>query len=200
MEHQISVKQILVDLISIMPQIIKEFSNNEKYKPLIDFLNAKDYYYDDDLPYPTLKQIEAETGIKSYHLRKQLKEIYGHLFDYEYDYNFDFSKTELIINVEYFKRYATFNCKPLRYLPKIGENLTLHFLRAKVGTDYFYVQDIRHQFEADKHIIDLYLKGGIYNSYWYYRKHKAIELGEIGFGADYNLYDFQIKEQLGLKG
>ncbi|WP_417873984.1 hypothetical protein [Xanthomarina gelatinilytica] len=199
MEHQISIKQILVDLIGIIPQINNEFGSNEKYAQLLTFLNAKDYFNDDDLAYPTLKQIEEETGIKTYHLRKQLKEIYDKLFDYDYDFNFDFSQTKLIINVEYFKRYASFNCKPLKYLPKIGENITLHFLRAKVGTDYFYVQDIRHSFIENKQIIDLYLKSGYYNSYWYYRKHKALEEGEIGIGEQYDLYEYQMKERLGLR-
>jgi len=45
--------------------------------------------------------------------------------------------------------------------------------------------------------VDLFLKGGIFNSYWYYRKHKAIEIGEIGFGE--KLYEYQAKERLGLR-
>lgn len=198
MEHQISVKQILVDLISVKPQIVNEFNNNERYEQLINFLNAKDYYNDEDLPYPTLKQIEKETGLKSYHIRKQLQEIYDKLFDYEYDYKFDFKQTELIINVEYFKRYASFKCKPLKILPRIGENITLHFLKAKVGTEHFYVQDITHRFENEKQIIVMSLKDGWYNSYWYYRKHKGYSLGEIGVLEGYDLYEHQLKERLGI--
>ena len=198
MEHQISIKQVLVDLISIMPQIVNEFSDNEKYKTLIDFLSTKDYYNDEDLPYPTLKQIEAETGIKSYHLRKQLKEIYDKLFDYEYDYVFNFDDAIIMFHAEYFKRYATIKCNNLKNLPRIGENITLPFFRAKIGTDYFYVDDIRHHFESNKQIIEVQLKGGYFNSYWYYRKHKAFELGEIGIMESFNLYEHQMKERLGL--
>ncbi len=199
MEQPISIKQVLIDLISIMPQVFKEFKDNDRYAQLLNFLNTKDYYNNDDIPYPTLKQIETETELKSYHIRKQLKEMYDKLFDYDYDYSFDFNDLEIIIHVEYYKRYASIKCKKLQYIPRIGENITHPFLKAKIGTDYFYVQDIRHHFETNKHIIELFLKGGIYNSYWYHRQHKAYELGEIGIMEGYDLYEHQLKERLGLR-
>lgn len=55
MEHSISVKQVLIDLISIIPQVVELFGENEKYKPLVDYLSAKDYYNDYDIPYPNFK-------------------------------------------------------------------------------------------------------------------------------------------------
>ncbi|GGE45014.1 hypothetical protein [Psychroflexus planctonicus] len=90
MRRKISFKQVLVDLISIMPQIVNEFKDNIKYKRLVDFLNDIDYYNNEELPCPTSKQIEAEPRIKSYQLRKQFKEIYGYLFNYESDFQFYF--------------------------------------------------------------------------------------------------------------
>ena len=199
MERRISIKQVLVDLISILPQITKEFANEFKYEKLIAFLNAKDYANNDELRYPTLKQISEETGIKALQLRKQLKEIYDSLFEYDNEFTFDFSKVEIRITAEYLKSYASFTCGKLHYLPRVGENIVLPFLNAKVGTSHFYVDDINHGFEADKQIIELYLKGGIYNSYWRYRMHKALELGEISLTEHYNLYEFQLKERLGLR-
>lgn len=198
MEHKISVKQILVDIISIMPQIVKEFKNNERYSQLIEFLSSQNYYDDEDLPYPTLKEIEAKTGLKTYHIRKQLEEIYKRLFDYEF--TFDFNKVEVFFHAKYFKCSATVKCSNLTHLPKIGENITLSFLKAKVGADYFYVEDIRHQFEENKQTIYVFLQGGIFNSYWYYRKHKAFELGEIGIFEKYDLDEFDMKRRLGLRG
>jgi len=196
-ENKISVKQILVDILSIMPQVEKEFKNKERYSKLVGFLSSKDYYVDEDLAYPTLKEIEAITGLKTYHIRKQLLEIYKRLLDYEY--TFDFNEVEIFVHIQYFKNFATVKCKNLTHIPKIGENITLPFLRAKVGTDYFFVEDIRHQFEENKQIITLFLIGGIFNSYWYYRKHKAFELGEIGIGEKYDLDEFDMKSRLGLR-
>ncbi|MEX2350242.1 MAG: hypothetical protein WD554_05130, partial [Flavobacteriaceae bacterium] len=174
------------------------FKSKQRYSQLIEFLSSKDYYNDDDLPYPTLKEIEIKTGLKSYKIRKQLKEIYESLFNYEY--TFDFNKVEIFFHVDYFKNYGTVKCSNLQHLPKIGENITLAFLKAKVGTDYFFVEDIRHQFEENKQTIFVHLKGGIYNSYWYYRKHKAFELGEIGIGEKYELNEYELKRRLGLRG
>ncbi|MBD0833743.1 hypothetical protein [Aestuariibaculum sediminum] len=198
MKHSISVKQTLVDIISILPQIFQEFRKDEKYCKLLDYLNEKDFFNDEDLPYPTIKQIEAETGLKSHHIRKQLKDLYASLFDYEYGYRFHFDKTEYCFIVDHFKNYATFYCTSLINVPRVGENITLPFLKAKVGSDYFYVEDVRHHFEYDKHLIKLYLKAGRFNSFWYYSKHKGIELGKIAMGEEFELYDFQLKEKLGL--
>jgi hypothetical protein len=198
MEQKISVKRILVDLISIMPQIERDFKSKERYSQLIGFLSSKDYYEDEDLAYPTLKEIEAKTGLKTHQIRKQLKEIYEQLFDREY--TFDFNQVEIYFYVEYFKRYASVKCSNLTYLPKVGENIVFSFLKAKVGTNYFYVEDIQHHFEDKKQLIFLFLKGGFFNNYWYYRKHKAIELGEIGRGEIGELYEYELKRRLGLRG
>ncbi|AJR04811.1 hypothetical protein [Siansivirga zeaxanthinifaciens] len=198
MKYSSTPKEILYSILSILPQVSKEFGNKEKYKSLISFLSAKDYYNDYDIPYPTMKEIEAVTGLKSYQLRKQLTEIYDKIFAFDEDFEFEFNKTTMLIHVEYHKNFGAFNCKPLKYLPRIGENISLRFLKAKIGIDFFYVQDIRHSFEENRHTIDLFLKGGLFNSYWYYRKHKAEELNEIHFQDMHKLYDFQIKEKLGL--
>ena len=195
MEKNISVKRILLDILSIKEQVIVAFNGVSKYEILLTFLTAKDYYNDDDLPIPTLKEIERHTGLKTSQLRTQLKNIYKELFDH----TFSFKKVEIIFDVEYFKRYGYFKCNELTYLPKIGENITIPFLKAKVGTDYFYVEDIRHYFDGQKQTIDIQLKGGYFNSYWYYRKHKAYEMGDLGRGADYHLYEYEIKEKLGLR-
>lgn len=199
MELRVSVKQMLVDLLSIQPQVIKLYQDNIKYQALVKFLSAKDYYNDEDLPYPTLKDVEVGTGLASHKVRKQLKEIYNSFFDFETGYSFDFSSIEIWFNVEYFKRYASFKCSNLKHLPRVGENIDLSFLRAKVGTNYFYVNEIRHFFENSKQRIEIYLKAGNYNSYWHYRLDKALELREVGYGELYDSYEYQIKERLGLR-
>ncbi len=160
MEHNISIKQIFYDILSIKEQVVKEYQGKEPYKKLIDYINAKDYYNDDNIPYPTLKQVEEETGIKSYQLRKQLKKIYENLFDYEYDYSFNFNEIEIMISVDYFKRYASIKCNNFAHIPRVGENIRLPFLKAKIGTDCYYVEDITHEFVSNKQIINIHLKGG----------------------------------------
>lgn len=89
------------------------------------------------------------------------------------------------------------NESELSQIPRIGENITVPFLEAEIGCNCFYVQDIRHHFGGIIHTIDIDLKGGFFNSYWYFRKHEAFEKGEIGFGE--RLSEYQMKERLGLR-
>jgi len=59
--HKLSVKRILIDLLSIKDQLKMLFNNNTEYATLINFLTEKDYYNDDDIPLPSLKEIESKT-------------------------------------------------------------------------------------------------------------------------------------------
>lgn len=106
MEQNISVKRILPDILSIKEQVIAAFKENVKYETLLAFLFKEDYYNDEDLAIPTLKEIEKHTGLKTSQLRTQLKNIYKELF---HD-TFDFKKIEIFFDVEYFKRYGYFKC------------------------------------------------------------------------------------------
>ncbi|MET6989186.1 hypothetical protein [Sediminicola arcticus] len=196
MEQTISVKQILIDLLSIKDQVFKKYVGNVEYKDLLDFLMAKDYYNEEDLPLPTLKQIEAATGLRTYRIRRQLEIIYRELLNGSLEFN----NVVISFNVEYHKTYGHFKCSRLIYLPRIGENMRLPFLKAKMGIDFFYVTDVRQTFEGETQFIEINLKGGFYNAYWHYRKHKALETGEIGLGEQYDLYEFQMKQRLGLRG
>ncbi|MEL0457345.1 hypothetical protein WJN01_13990 [Flavobacteriaceae bacterium SZ-1-7] len=198
MDNKISIKQILVDLISIWPQIQKKHKGSELYAELISYLSKENYYGDEDIPYPTLKQIEANTKLGNYQIRKQLKDLYEEVLEYPYKTTLDFSKVEIYFHAEYFKTYTTFKTYNLKNLPRVGENLNLPFLEAKMGIKFFYVEDIKHVFTRNIHTIDISIKGGFYNSYWYYRKHKALEYGEIGMLEQYDLNEYELKKKVGL--
>jgi len=61
------------------------------------------------------------------------------------------------------------------------------------------VKDIRHDFSGTTHFIDIDLKGGFYNKYYKFRLDEAMAKGELGFGAESKLYDFEIEERFGLR-
>ena len=198
MGRRISIKRILLDLLFIKEQVVEYYKDNEKYQVLLNFITEKDYLDDNDIPFPTFKEIEKQTGIKMYHIRKQILDMYEELFDMEKAYEFDFAKCETYFNIKYNNKYTAFKCKNLYYLPRIGENVDLPFMKAKVGCDYFYVEDIRHNFYGKTHTIDINLKCGIYNSFWYNRLHEAKEKRELPFNAFYDLTDWELKDRLGL--
>lgn len=199
MKQPLSIKQILVDLITILPQIKNKHKGDSKYIEIINFLTLKDYLNNEDIPYPTFKQIAEETSLNGYQIRKQLKEMYAGMFDYPYNYSYDFSNVETYFSIEHHKKHTSFKVNNLKYLPKIGENIQMRFLEAKFGINIFHVDEIQHEFISDEHIVRIYLKGDFFNSYWHHRKHKAFELKELSFMDKYELYEFQMKEKLGLR-
>ena len=199
MELKLSIKQVLLDLLSIWRQVQDHFKENDKYDMLIKFLSEKDYYNDDNLSIPNLTEISKQTGIKSYILRQQLKQIYEQFFDFENGRVLIFKKTEIWFSLDYLKRYAGFACSELTHLPRIGEQITIPFLKAKMGFDYFYVKNIRHELSGITHYIDIDLKGGFYNRHYQFRFDEAVAKGEIGLGVDSRYYEWEVKEMLGLK-
>jgi transposase InsO family protein len=68
--HKLSIRRILIDLLSIKDQLKMLFNNNTEYATLINFLTEKDYY--DNIPLPSLKEIEFKTGLKTNKLRNKL--------------------------------------------------------------------------------------------------------------------------------
>lgn len=200
MKEKLSIKQVLVDLISILPQLVNYYSKDKKYKTLLNFLTEKDYYNDEDLPYPTLKEIVEATGLKSHTLRKQLQEMYESFYAYDNDFGFSFQQVVINVFATYHKESILLKFKNLKYLPRVGDRVELPFVQAKLNISFFYVEKIEHSFESNNQVIDIVLKGGTYSKYWEYRKSKALATGEIGFREEYDLYDFQLKEKLGLRG
>ena len=196
MKERISIKRIIIDLLMIKEQVLEYYKDNEEYQVLLNFLTAKDYLNDNDIPIPTFKEIEKETGIKIYHIRKHLFDIYEELFDEEKDFRFNFTKREINFIIRYNKKYTTLKYNDLNHIPRIGENIDLSFVKARVGCEYFYVNDIRHLFYDNIHTIDIYLKCGIYNFYWYHRLQEAKEKRELSRNDFYDLDDYELKKKL----
>lgn len=193
-----SPKHILVDLLSIHCQLKTLFKDEEQYSAIIDFLDAKDYYNDPDISYPTLKEVQEATGLSPTHVRKRLSEMYECLFGYQTPIRMDFSRTEYNFYLENNKVYEQFTLSELSQLPRVGEEFHIPFVKASLGTELFYVEKVSHIFESNMHRIDIWLKDGFFNSYWKIRKDEAILKREIGTMDLYKLYEFQLKEMLKL--
>lgn len=193
-----SPKHILVDLLSIHCQLKSLFKGEEQYSVIIDFLDAKDYYNDPDISYPTLKEVQEATGLSTSNVRKRLSEMYERLFGYETTVRLDFHKTEYNFYLENEKMYEQFTLSELQQLPRVGEEFHIPFVKANLGTELFYVEKVSHIFESDIHRIDIWLKNGFFNSYWKIRKDEAILKREIGTMDTYKLHESQLKELLKL--
>ncbi len=199
MERQFSIKRAFLDLLFIKIQIKEIYKDYEKYKQLIEFMLSKDFL-DYDEPIPSLKQIGIELNLKPHTLRKLIHDLYKDIFDVEKNNFLDFSNTEIYFDLSYFENdRGYFQCKNLKHLPRVGENITIPFLKAQVGTDYFYVERIRHTFDENIQRIDITLKSGFFNKYFHYQKHRAYELGMISLNDFFSKHDLSIRDQMDLK-
>ncbi|MHB1105618.1 MAG: hypothetical protein ACYCZ2_04570 [Lutibacter sp.] len=193
-----STKRAIIDLLIIKEQVLRAYENESKYKAILDLIFAKDYLNNNDLSIPSMKEISSITGIKYTQVSKLIKELYDKLFTYDenFDFSFDFKNVEIIFYCKYFDYYAQFKCKQLAYLPKFGDQIDISFVNAKVGTSMFFVDQIEHMFEGDAQKIYIRLRAGTYNTYLHYRKHKAIEEGEISSDDYYSASDYDLRKLL----
>lgn len=199
MERNVSIRDMLIAIISVTPQLKNCYQDNEEYKPLITFLTDKDYYNQDNIHYPTFKVIENATGLKTHKLRKQIKDIYEGLLGYEDAYSMDFETIEIYLYASFLQKSISVKCKNLKHIPRVGEEIDFMFLKAELGTSRFYVTNVIHSFENDQQIITIWLKGGFYNSYYRFRLDEALAKGEINSRELYELHSFEINERLGLR-
>lgn len=84
------------------------FNFNTEYTTLINFFTEKDYNDDDDIPIPSLKEIESKTGLQTNQLRKQLLNIYQELFEHDSNKILEFNNKEYYFFLDFNKTYASF--------------------------------------------------------------------------------------------
>lgn len=107
----------------------------QEYWELIDFIKSKDFYSDDNVRYPTLKEVEKLTGLKTYQLRKQIKGLYSLMIEQEGLLNFD--KIEYNLHIRIFKKHHYLKLKHLASIPRIGERFEIRFIKAKLDFTVF---------------------------------------------------------------
>ncbi|HEY9185595.1 MAG TPA: hypothetical protein VIM94_09740 [Salegentibacter sp.] len=173
-------KQALYDLFAIASQLNKVLKVRPDLEILIKFILSKDFYFDEDTRYPSLKEVEAQTGLSTYQLRKQIKDLYEFTLE-EDDPILSFEKGNIIFFISYLDQYYQFSLSQLSRLPRIGESFEIPFLKAKFGTYLFYVNNVTHTLEGNSQRIRIDLKGGRPNSYLKLRKDKAEVFREIPF-------------------
>lgn len=197
MKNQIAIKKIIIDFIYIREQLKVLFKDKKEYQPIIEFLYAKDYLNEElDIPYPKLKEVETETGYKPNVLRKLLLEMHHQIFNYTGNYKLSFNKTLYHFYIEYLGSYCYFTVDKLKHLPRIGDSIGLPFISAKIDINWFYVEDIKHEFESDVQNIHITLSVGQYNEYWRYMKDRAKELKQIPWEEFGKLSEFELKRKI----
>jgi hypothetical protein len=201
MTRKLTSKGMILDICSMRTRAKGLLNDEAECNIILEYLTNKDYYYDDNLQIPLLKDIVEHLGISYDKARRQLKKLYTKLVtdDDQDDIKFKFSKVEYWIHVKGFYNSRTLVLEELPIIPRKGERVTLPYFKEYLDTEYFYVSDVYYEFEDNKQVVFISLKHGSFNSYWELRKDQAVETGEIS-PFDYIMEtDWELKKQLKIK-
>jgi len=194
--EKFSLKQALLDLLHVdvhLPKIAKDYP---EFDPLVAFIVNHKSLEDDNTPYPTMKEAATALNIKYDKVRKQIQKLYNIMFPFMDHKYLKFTKVKYELYFSYFgnMHYMLIDQFPVPL--RVGENITMPFLRAKLQTDRFYVASIRHHFDRDLQKIEVTLKGGDYNLFWHHRKDEAKEKREIAPSDFYRKEDYYLKKEI----
>ena len=178
--EKFSARNALYDLFSIAPQLKNVRNNRPEFDALIGFILSKDFYKDEEIPYPTLKEVEEELGLKTHTLRKLIKDLYNDILNQEKPF-LKFKKTEIVFYLSYLDRRFQFSLLSLPVIPRVGESFEISFVNAKMDARRFYVDQVYHELELETQKIFILLKDGHFNTYLKFRRDKADSLKELHF-------------------
>ncbi|WP_026914899.1 hypothetical protein [Christiangramia portivictoriae] len=163
--EEFSYKAAVLDLIYLQDQLAVFTKKYPEYEQIADILCAHDYFDDDiDIPIPTMTSISRDTGIKFTKVKKQLKEIHDLIFSKDGE-NLSFNKTRYRICFSDHGDHFEINLKHLPVVPRVGDNLDIPFIKARLAWGLFYVEEIDHVFDNGTQIIEIWCKTGRANQY-----------------------------------
>ena len=194
--EKLPLKQALLDLLYVdvhLPKVAEDFP---ELSSLINFIVDHKSLVDDDVPYPTIKEASQATKMRYDRVRKQIQKLYEIMFPFMDHKYLKFTKVKYELYFSYFGRMHYMLIDEFPVPLRVGENLRMPFLKAKLQTDSFYITSISHYFERDLQKIEVNLKGGHYNLYWHLRKDEAIEKGEIPRMALFDKDDYVLKREI----
>lgn len=193
--EKLSIKQALIDLLSISEQLRRILKNFPEYNTILNFLLEKDYYNDHEISIPTFKMIEEGTGLKAHNVRKQIKGMYNIVFAFA-EPILSFKQVEYNIMITYMDRYFCFTLNHLPIIPRIGENMDIPFARAALGFRSFFVDNISYILTGETQIVDIYLYAGEANQYLKMRKDKARALRQLHHEDFWKMSNYDMESKL----
>lgn len=199
MEQKLRAPDMLLDIMSMRNRAMELLAEGNSYNTLLHAITAKDFYGDESLRIPSMKELAEQAGLKYEQARKQLQQIYDDLIpSLERSLPFHFKKVLYFFRLKAGQKFIWFEADQLPIVPRVGENVEVDFFKAYVGTRNFYVSEIRHSLENDLQIVYIDLVSGWYNSFWHYRKDQARLEGQISLEEYYSHDDATLKNKLNI--
>jgi hypothetical protein len=130
-------------------------------------------------------------------ITKWLHEIYNDILELnnEQETLFTNNKIPVILFFSYFDSSGNFTVG-LDVIPRVYEEFNMYFIKAKVGTERFWVKRVEYEYNDDSVRIFLWLEGGILNRYREMAVEEALFKGWIGFMEKWDKSNSEIDDIL----
>ncbi len=161
--EKFSVKQALLDLLFVDVHLLKIAKDYPEFTTIIQFIVENKSLDEDDIPYPSIKDVAKATDMKYEIVRKQIKSLYNLMFPFMEHKYLSFTNVKYQLFFSNFKNYHYMLIDSFPIPLRVGENITMPFLKAKMKTERFYVSSIEHYFKRGTQLVEVTLKGGHYN-------------------------------------
>lgn len=197
MEANYRSRDMLLDICTSRSRVTELLSRGKDYNALLSHIVNRDIFWSGKNNLPTAAQIIEVSGVTSYWFRKYLKEIYFDLVvDDENPVTECVSSTQFYIHLTGRGKSSVMKVMGIRHIPQRGDMMDISGFKAHLGTTFFYVTEVSHEFQGGRHIVRIWLKDGFYNSYWELRKDRAKMLNELTYKDFSERSEFDIKLEL----
>ncbi|RIJ42669.1 hypothetical protein D1627_02095 [Pontibacter oryzae] len=172
---------------------------DKPYTKLLQHILIDNDYYSKSVPLPSIKELAKALGLNYAELRRQILEVYDDLgLGDEVVPTFSFPKVRYTFMLRGMTKdkYLYLEVDQLPVMPRVGENINLPFFSAYMRTTQFYVENVEHEFTDGLQEVVFSLREGYFNSYWHYRKDKALEEDEIDILEYYRMDKYDLKKRL----
>ncbi|MBZ5859440.1 hypothetical protein [Flavihumibacter profundi] len=196
--HVPSTKEIFYCL-SSMPHWVSHLIQQEPDKPYNEMLSRvlKDNFYTDSADRRTIKSMAADLKIDAPKFTKWISSAYYDLLDLNFENPKLFQSTGIPVTLyfAYFDSRAEIRSS-VYAVPREYEKFSFNFVKAKVGTDTFWVKRIQHSIDAEGYELCIWLSGTILNRYREILLEKALFHKRIGWMETYQKSEWEIDEEL----
>lgn len=196
--HEPSTHEIFSCLRSMVKwsNILFDHGPDKAYKPFLKSL-IDCRYLEGREEKTTIKKIAGSFGLKTTKVTKWLHEIYNDILELNNDQEalFTNDKTPITLFFRYFDSSGSFTIG-LDIIPRVYEEFNMYFIKAKVGTEMFWVKKVEHEYSDEGVRIFLWLEGGILNRYREMAVEEALFKGWIGFMEHWDKTNSEIDDIL----
>ena len=173
--------------------------NNINDKPYLTFLESllENGFYKSQAEKVAVKKLAIEAGEKPQRITTWIHQIYEDILELN-EYRPELFKGQGVDVTLYLSNYddSWSFVLSMPVLPREYETVSFDFIKAKMGTSYFYVKKIQHSINEGATEIYVWLEGGFVNRYRDFAYDKARFQQKIGIFDEIHMHPLEVDDFL----